>query len=55
MSTIKNMMHFALLKRGIKSRIPLSRGVFLEVIFEGTREELEGVIADILQSNLDLL
>jgi len=47
-------LHYALCQRGIKSRIPWEISVYLEVIFPGTKDELEGIIADILQSDLDL-
>lgn len=47
-------LHYALLRRKIKSKLPWITCVYLEVIFSGTKEELEGIIADILRSNLDL-
>lgn len=47
-------LHYALLQRGVKSRLPLGRGVYLEVLFNGTQEDLEALISDILTSNLDL-
>ena len=47
-------LYYALLQRGIKCRLPFSSSVYLEVIFNGTKENLEGIIADILQSELDL-
>lgn len=47
-------LHYALLQRKLKSRLPLGRGVYLEVTFSGTKEELEAIISDILKSNLNL-
>ncbi len=46
-------LHYALLQRKIKSKIPWNMSVYLEVIFEGTKEELEQIIFDILSKNLD--
>lgn len=47
-------LNYALQHRHIKSRLPWSTCLYLEVIFEGTREELEDIIGEILRSNLDL-
>jgi len=47
-------LHYALLNRHIKSKLPWITSVYLEVIFSGNKEELEGIIADILRSDLDL-
>ena len=47
-------LHYALLYRGLKSKLLWRTCVYLEVIFSGTREELEGILADILRSSLDL-
>ncbi|HMM31976.1 MAG TPA: hypothetical protein PKB13_09395, partial [Clostridia bacterium] len=47
-------LHYALLHRKIKSRFPWITCVYLEVIFNGTKEELEDIIADILHTELDL-
>lgn len=47
-------LHYALLRRKVKSKLPWITCVYLEVIFSGTKEELEGIIADILRSDLDL-
>lgn len=47
-------LHYALLGRGIKNRLPFSRSVYLEVIFGGSKEELENIILDLLSSALDL-
>ena len=40
--------------RRIKSKLPWITCVYLEVIFDGTKEELEDIIRDILRSELDL-
>ena len=47
-------LHYALLKRGIKNRLPWITAVFLEVQFAGTTEELTAVVLDILNSELNL-
>ena len=47
-------LNYALRSRGIKSKLPLITGVYLEAIFDGTAEELENIIRDILSSNLNL-
>ena len=47
-------LHYALLQRGMKSRIPFPRCVYLEVIFHGDVGSLEQAVRDILQSDLDL-
>ncbi|NLB56547.1 MAG: ATP-dependent helicase, partial [Lentisphaerae bacterium] len=47
-------LHYALLHRRIKSKLPWITCVYLEVIFSGTKEELEDIIAKILHSDLDL-
>ncbi len=47
-------LHYALLKRGVANKLPWSRAVYLEVIFQGSKEELEQIIKDILISELDL-
>jgi len=47
-------LHYALLQRKIKSKIPWRISVYLEVIFNGSKEELENIIKDILASDLDL-
>jgi len=47
-------LNYALRHRSIKSKLPWITCVYLEVIFDGTKEELEGIISDILNSNLDL-
>ena len=47
-------LHYALLKRGVVNKLPWSRAVYLEVIFQGSKEELEQIIKDVLVSELDL-
>ncbi|MHB1483099.1 MAG: DEAD/DEAH box helicase [Saccharofermentanales bacterium] len=47
-------LHYALLQRKIKNKLPWITCVYLEVIFSGTKEELENIIADILHSDIDL-
>ncbi len=47
-------LNYALRQRKIKSKLPWITCVYLEVIFDGTKEELESIIQDILNSNLNL-
>jgi len=47
-------LNYALRHRGIKSKLPWITCLYLEVIFEGTREDLENIIDDILHSDLNL-
>lgn len=47
-------LHYALLQRKIKSKFLWSTCVYLEVMFNGTKEDLEALIDDILHSDLDL-
>ncbi len=47
-------LHYALKQRGVKSKLPYSSSVYLEVIYDGCKEDLEAIIKDILASNLDL-
>jgi len=47
-------LHYALLDRGVKSKLPWITCVFLEVVYNGTAEALEELIYDILRSDLDL-
>lgn len=47
-------LHYALLQRGIKNRIPFPRCIYLEVMFNGSEETLAQVIEDIVQSDIDL-
>ena len=47
-------LSYALRHRGIKSKLPWITCVYLEVIFDGTKEELEDSIHNILRSDLNL-
>lgn len=47
-------LNYALRHRKIKSKLPWITCLYLEVIFDGTKEELENIIYDILHSDLDL-
>ena len=47
-------LNYALRQRHINSKLPWITCVYLEVIFDGTKEALEEIIQDILNSELDL-
>lgn len=47
-------LHFALLARGIKSKMPWDTCVFLEAYYNGSASELEDEIYEILDSDLNL-
>jgi ATP-dependent Lhr-like helicase len=47
-------LYFALLSRGIKSKMPWGTCIYLEVIYSGSAAELEDVIFEILESDLDV-
>lgn len=47
-------LNYALRHRRVKSKLPWPSCVYLEVIFDGTKEELESIITGILHSDLDL-
>ena len=47
-------LHYALLHKKIKNKLPWITSVYLEVYFDGTAGELEEIIGDILESDLDL-
>lgn len=47
-------LNYALHQRKIKSKHPWITCVYLEVIFDGSKEELEYIISDILKSDLDV-
>lgn len=47
-------LNYALRHRGIKSKLPWITCVYLEVIFDGSKDELESVIDDIIHSDLNL-
>lgn len=47
-------LNYALRHRKIRSKLPWITCVYLEVIYDGTKEELEGIIYDIISGELDL-
>ncbi|MCL2343375.1 MAG: DEAD/DEAH box helicase [Firmicutes bacterium] len=47
-------LHYALRQRKIKNRLPWITAIYLEVIYDGSAEELEAVIREILRSELNL-
>ena len=47
-------LHYALLHRGIKSKLPWITCVYLEVLYSGPASDLEALIHDILRSDLNL-
>lgn len=47
-------LHYALLQRKIKNKLPWITSIYLEVMYDGSAEELEAVIRDILRSSPDL-
>lgn len=47
-------LNYALRHRKIKSKLPWITCLYLEVVFDGTKDELEAVIRDILAGELDL-
>ena len=47
-------LHYALMKRNIKNKLPWITCVYLEVNYNGTADELRSIIDDILRSNLNL-
>ncbi|BCK00705.1 DEAD/DEAH box helicase [Anaerocolumna chitinilytica] len=47
-------LNYALRYRKIKSKLPWITCVYLEVLFEGSKEELESIIYDIVHSDLNL-
>ncbi|MDR1000955.1 MAG: DEAD/DEAH box helicase [Clostridiales bacterium] len=47
-------LNYALRRRKIKSKLPWNTCVYLEAIFDGTKDELESIIYDILHSDIDL-
>ena len=47
-------LNYALRHRKIRSKLPWITCVYLEVVFDGTKEELTEIIYDILNSDLDL-
>jgi ATP-dependent Lhr-like helicase len=47
-------LYFALLGRGIKSKMPWGTCIYLEVYYNGSAAELEEVIHEIVESDLDV-
>jgi ATP-dependent Lhr-like helicase len=47
-------LNYALRQRKIKSKLPWITCIYLEVVFEGTKEELENIIEDIVHSEINL-
>jgi len=47
-------LHYALLGRGVKNRVPWTTCVYIEVSYKGSKEELEALISAIINSDLDL-
>jgi len=47
-------LNYALRHRGIKSKHPWITCLYLEVVFDGEKQELEEIIFEIIQSDLDL-
>jgi len=47
-------LHYALLDRNIMNKLPWITSIYLEVVFDGTTEELTRIIHDILSHDLDL-
>lgn len=47
-------LHYALLHRKIKSKIPWNTSIYLEILFDGTAQDLQDIIMDLLHSELDL-
>lgn len=47
-------LNYALRHRKIKSKLPWITCIYLEVTYDGSREDLETIIQDILKSNLNL-
>ena len=46
-------LHYALLARGVKSKMPWETSIYLEVYYQGSADELEAVIGDILGWDVD--
>ncbi len=47
-------LHFALLSKGVKSKIPWDTAIYLDVYFRGTADELTAVIRGIIHSDIDM-
>ena len=46
-------LHYALLNKGMKSRLPWDTCIYLEVLFSGSAEELEQIIRNVVASDLN--
>jgi len=46
-------LHYALLNKGMKSRLPWDTCIYLEVLFSGSPEELEAIIRETVASDLN--
>lgn len=46
-------LHYALLARGVKSKMPWETSIYLEVYYEGSAEELEAIIEEVLHWDAD--
>ena len=46
-------LNYALRKRGIRSRLPWITCIYLEIVFDGSKDELEDIVRDILNSEID--
>jgi ATP-dependent Lhr-like helicase len=47
-------LHYALLGRGIKSKLPWITAPYLEIQFKGTTKQLESIVLDVLASNVNM-
>ncbi len=47
-------LNYALRQRGIKSKLPWKTCLYLEVIYDGTEEELAEIVQEIIGSNIDI-
>lgn len=47
-------LHYALLSRGVKNKLPWETAIYLEAYFMGDAQELEAIIHDILKKGIDL-
>ena len=47
-------LHYALMQRRIKNKLPWITCLYLEVLFDGTPQELEDIVYDIMRSDLNM-
>jgi len=47
-------LHYCLMRRGIKNKLPWMTSPYLEAYYDGTEDDLNHVIYDILQSDMDM-